>query len=683
MTIYFWKGQELSSKPDPIFNGEHGDNLNWQSSSTTFQISGKKGWGPYAYREEEAQVPISWSSTLISSVNDYKKCNWNDPNNWYIAVRGLNPNPDEGQFRDGNYYFQAATQAPGGGDVVYFDRYEWIVIEDGSPVLESYPKSDCLFGGYWNESSGYGWVNAANTGGKVNVIVNEGFGFNNTFPNTSASDEITQAGTARIGFDQGLFGFGDPLIYEISYMKDRYEQMAGIGTPPLGIDYGDTWDEDENPGPPPAGVTGNAVSGLRINANRFINKAQQRTRIALTESNIDNLYLQGKIQTAQFAGGNIQNITIDDTAFIPPGNDSFTVSSDPTLENPKSGSQIIFFPKYVRFNNPAQYYDPYMFGTADMNITGKVVVKSLGNAWNTKEFSLNEDWHYETGFGFGNIIPFGSLTVVGGPTSEIDSVLIDMDIRGSGRYNPSTAESLVKFDANINTFTAYPERRRLPSNSAFLNYEPILGGARYDRLPLTSITIQSVVDDYGLSQFGYSEGRTIKTLQLLDHPSPIRRCYTKDDVGEGKDWPSFIDPEEVVGINNSVGINDEITIEQANIYAGKLSLGIITSDPVGYQNTGVLNIFEYCASEGGETFQIEKGKMGVYGALDLRHPQDAYFKDVILGNGVSQPSEGTGVEIYNSDAVFKLPASSRIVLGHEFKDATFDTNQPFFGQNRG
>lgn len=126
--------------------------------------------GPYAGSSGEYYSP---TETYPSSY-----C-WNYAPNWLVRVEGNTGDPGgSGDYSTGGYHFVQATTAPGGNDIVVFEKYtQSQALHHGWTY--AFPLTPCLFGGYMHDTYNdidLGWVNASNTGGYVSVVVNEDYG---------------------------------------------------------------------------------------------------------------------------------------------------------------------------------------------------------------------------------------------------------------------------------------------------------------------------------------------------------------------------------------------------------------------------------------------------------------------------------------------------------------------------
>lgn len=241
MATFFWKGQPLDAQ------------IGWSPI------------GPYGGRDEEARgMPVQ---LLNSASDDRKRVSWNNPDNWYVGYQGLNPFTGVGGSADeqflGDWYLVPATTAPGGGDTVYFERYDWAGV--------SWPQSPCLYGGHWGTD---GWLNASNTGGKASVIVNPNFGLDNTWLRYF---EEYYGSTTRVGVKPDERSF---LVNNAQY--------------PFGYLY--------------AGAT---MTGLKLNLDSLTIKANQRFDMHLVQSNIDAVYAIGRILRLSFEGGTLGDVIVD------------------------------------------------------------------------------------------------------------------------------------------------------------------------------------------------------------------------------------------------------------------------------------------------------------------------------------------------------------------------------------
>lgn len=306
----------------------------------------------------------------IQTKSDRLKCHWNNPANWREIVPGV-----------GQDVYKEVDVCPGGDDHVYFKPF--------TIGEQSYPKSPCLFGGYWGDE---GWLNASNTGGKLSSFNVDEFwgvpvGDEATLSETNDYYEsITEPTSENPWTSEGLIN----ATYRIGLFEPERDVAATLSSDELGYNF-----------------EGIKLTGLRINAKNITSRiGESRAHcLNLTDPNTFMcLYNDGGYVWHNIFGGTVNQLLVQ-------GLDCPSDSRNPAK---KTNANIRFNMTHDDKHGPTGSVVRFR-----SNVTGYAYIGELTNS-------------YEKAWGDANNSPWVWLDSDSRPTS----VMIDQSIRPSlNAYN--------------------------------------------------------------------------------------------------------------------------------------------------------------------------------------------------------------------------------------------------------
>lgn len=408
MANYFWKGQSLDDLTIDYYDQP----------------------GPYGTDRGEPARGLPLNS--IPTRAERRKVNWNNPANWYIAYQGFNPLTGSGgsigEQLQGIWYLLPAETAPGGGDTVYFERYDW----DG----ESWPQSPCLMGGYWGDA---GWLNASNTGGKADVIVNPNFGLDNYY-----FDDFEEyfGSTTRIGLDYS-------------------ERVLLRG----GADY-----TDDAAGYAYAGAT---CTGLSLNLNNLTVKANQILKLRLVRPDINACYLYGKNTKTIIAGGTLGDVYLDAKYY---NNERGTDPNELVAGTFSMSNDEFIDPDDVSLSH----------------VTGNAIWRNFKN---TTDYTEYDQYDWLTNQYRGNPMIAGSVLL---SNSKIQNVVVDMPYRDNQIHFHADIENFYSYPELVRPIG---DSLSGGGSSVVDSYNAVrLGGYRLNTINITNLNIRSSTERLSITK---------------------------------------------------------------------------------------------------------------------------------------------------------------------------------------
>jgi len=560
---------------------------------------------------------------------NFDVCNWNVPSNWLKVVTG----PTHGSSAD--FHYEIPTHCPGGGDEAIF---ECLAQDDNKNLDTPAPLSRCIFGGFWNEKTGFGWVNAGQTGGKCTVHVRENYGDNNPFD----SDGYGDAGSGVIPYVDSSY-YPDGIDGNRRTEDGDTRRCGPIGPYVGGLANGvnnerkSLVDASAGLGSTYAGGVnlGGIVSGLRLNCDSLICEGGSRTTDANpygsgADINSDSVWEDGVEHGARFTDSIVDYCSLQSwrgaNAYFLEGGTYGQIEQNCPVDPLRSGPD----------GAPAQY--PGGFGTPPfdtmVDVDGCPDRSTYSQINHTPNFNITQSLYV----GNTNIVGYNARGCVGAARYEIDNELpnftYDSDFRNAAR-------SCV-VNADITNVHIYPQRRSLPHKN-FLRYQPIVFHG----------------DDYG-STGDVSSERTMGKLNMYDSApgSTTRNVFERGENEEFRNAQGVLlasNKFKIRGTNNLVGLdNASWTIDELNLEGGRLAPGrmelknwspdtVPPANPYGDpQNKCDLVYTNEILIVGGDIF--------AKGAINTRNSDATHWKAFKIGGATLAPNTGAGLRVASRNA---------------------------------
>ena len=603
---------------------------------------------------------------------------WNRKENWLVRREGITfADGGSGGSGDwdggstGDFHLAPASRPPGGGDHVRFE-----CINNTNGITYSLPLTPCLFGGFWGENDGKGWIGAGNTSDKLkSLVVDRNYGY--SFGNCSGADhtQFHASGTFLAGIVE--MGQGGNSLGGNNCSNDdgdffRTDHQAGFIGMYDGFRYllsgqnNNGWiDSQGRVGPGTDGVTfgiGNTASGLRILAETVIANPNAPFSINLIDSQVDFCSLRGTRLSVQLQGGTYEQV-VSGVRDLP-----FRFVNVAENQEADANKSILTFEAL----SDDLGYDRHFGTDKDFTITDTL---SLGDFTRT---------NYEPRVADSIIGKYYISRLVLHPKGTVPNVIINSE------YRPGRT----KISGIYTNFYLYPQRNEFnrsqslggfPANAgqAYGNHRPItfgLGGISGDtNTQLYSITNLFLREDPD----GNTYRAVINANESFFSFDPI------NSPSEGRTYEGY----DVVGSNNlflidGLGETGGFTCENLQLEAGKVALGDYLIYMDGRGDLGESSTHRAFGDESYRTsltdtnrVTFNKGSIYTKSSLDLGVRGDgSNFKNAKVGPGVSHPTEAQGLKVITEGGFVRLPSDIRFVADYEAADqgatGTIDPNKP-------
>ena len=594
---------------------------------------------------------------------------WNKKENWLVKREGVTyANGGSGGSGDwdgastGDFYLMPASAPPGGNDYVKFES-----ISNTNGITYSLPLTPCMFGGYWGESDGKGWVGAGNTSGKLKALVvdrNYGFSFGNCngLEHVAFSQAGTHTTTRYINGQGGISGAQACPSDADVYRNDHAAAFLGVYEGNRYLfkgHYAGSWIDSQGVvGPSTDGVTfgvGNTASGLRVYAETVLVNPDAPFAITLIDSQVDYCSLRGTRLDAKLHGGTYEQVVsgVRDLPF------NFV---NPASLNDANANKSALYLELIKDSG-------YLSTNKDITVTDTI---SLGDFTRQNYEPFANDY---------NGRPYVSRLTLG-PKGLIPNVIFNCE------YRPGRT----KVSGTYTNFYVYPQRNEFTRGLLNLGSEVNADRAERNHRPITfgRAGLSAETDTrYSITNLYLREDPDGNTYRSVINAN---ESYYSNDIlnspSEGRTYEGY----NVVGANNlfcieGLGESGGFTCENLQLEAGRVALGDYF---VYIDGRGDLGEYPSSRAFGDESYQtdltdlnrvtINKGSIYTKASLDLGVRGESNFKNAKVGPGVSHPTEAQGLKVITEGGFVRLPSDIRFVADYEVADqgatGTIDGDKP-------
>tara|TARA_R110002012_G_scaffold204050_3_gene373646 strand:+ start:5724 stop:7601 length:1878 start_codon:yes stop_codon:yes gene_type:complete len=570
-----------------------------------------------------------------ATSGNFDVCNWNVADNWLKVVNG----PTHGSSAD--FHFDRATTCPGGGDEAIFD----VLAQDNGRGLDTpIPLSRCIFGGFWNEKSGFGWVNAGQTSGKCSVHIKENFGDSNIVETIFGVSVIDAAyypphgGRTDTQYTGHIGPIGPWVGTRAEGANDERNALVGASAG-LGSTYG-------------GGVNmGSIINGLRLNSDSVVCEGG-----ALTEQpspygsgadiDADRTWESGVPHGARFTDSVVDYC-------------SLTAWRGPNIYHLDGGTY-----GQIEQNCPVDPLrrGPDGAGANQPNGAGSPRHDTMVDVFAGPDRSTYSQISHTPNFNITQSLYVGNTNIigVGGYASGIANFELSNELPNF-TYDSDFRHAVYSTNINANIANAhiYPERRssRSKLNSSY-----------------TSLTFSGY--DHGSTAVAGSE-RTITTLNMYDSApgSTTRNVFERgeneeflSEYGDAKQSNSF----KIRGSNNLVGLdNASWTVTTLNLEGGRLHPGqmVLRNWDDSYSQDPYTDPSNTCNLSPENEILILGGDIFAKGAINTRCSYSPDWKGFKIGGATLAPNTGAGLKIASrnvgdSDDQFVTGRETRIAVDY-------------------
>ena len=403
------------------------------------------------------------------------------------------------------------------------------------------------------------------------------------------------------------------------------------------------------------GLPGFHCIGLSVKAESFLGVPDGAMAVALTGSQIDNVYASGNMFTLR--GG-----TYGEVHALTPGRlckryaKQFHVI-DAYRVKQKFGFEITSNITSLLDVHTGTYYDPEFPSFTGLEDETDCVRQNAGAA---AEYIIKSN-------------------------STIPNVVVTAPAR----------PAIFQIDANVTTAQIYPCCRR----AIGLNGTSTATISADDDGNVRNLDKQSLENAYNGVDFVSPPGvspkvpRTITNLSLYSSnpttgiPDQLRSVFREGEVlSETETYApgttqANTNPSGMKGVNNIVGLDgtgnftvDNLFLEGGRVIlgsVGRYGAGIQTGNlgPDGYIDLDIPNGFRGLIGGGEQESRydssdqvlIKTGELGTDGHIDGRNPDSEAWRSFKLGDGITHPSLGAGIKVLGEKADIDLPVGQRIV----------------------
>lgn len=528
----------------------------------------------------------------IGTKADRLKCHWNNPSNWREVLPGVPGGASAGLLEDYETY-KEVSNCPGGGDDVIFKPF-YI-------GTEKYPKSPCLFGGFWGDE---GWLNAETTTGRLkSLVIDKSWGVPvaselQLGPSGDSYTAITEPETEDPWDSAGVRN----AEFRIGLFSVERAEAAGLPAESLGYDF-------------PSGIS---MSGLKLNIRNLRSECgESRTHILnlVGQDSISNFLQDGGFAWYEFFGGTINQLFVQGRPYTP------VAGEDPGPK--RTNATLRFKMTHDELYGVTPGADPFRANVTGYAYMGEMT-SSLERAYSSN-FKMPWVW-LDSDFSIPNIV-------------------IDHSIRPAANA----------FNVNADKMTIFPEYGERDATSIKnFGFEGIrIGipvGYREGNTPGASCDIGTLIMQ------DHPSDDTRKTIPLGGWEqyreeseylafSDIKICGANNIVsweGEGK-----------IGTLKNYG---------GRFCLGRRYRWMMPPQPFG---SPIPYEITFCGLREGNEVEISSGVVYKNTVLDLRNPSNPLYRDIIVGNGVSLPDASVGLQFASPEAITLYPLDSRLVMGYE------------------